>query len=449
MHRLADLDDPQAALLLLRHCASYCKLAYSARVVPPSAHQQALQDFDMDVRRTFEATTAMFPDDDAWGRAQLGTAMGGLGLRSAHRHADAAYVASVVESASLATAVDTAFDMLNGGTASCVSQAVRALNAKLPQPAHVQLGDVSGVSQRAVSRKLERAALDATLASPATPQHVKAHLQLVSVEGAGMVFHAPPSKNLGTWMDGDLYKVVLQRRLRMPLWPEACHCTACGAAMDIWGDHALSCGCRGDRTLRHNALRDVTYHAALAAGLQPQREKSGLLPQRPGQDALRENVLSNGRRPADVWIPRWENGAPAAWDFAVTSGLRAGAVHEAAADPSQPVTAYEAHKRAHLGTAAQCHQQGLSFVPMVVEAHGGGWGPAAKGVWRFLARAKAAQTGQDESATAQELAQRIGITLHRESARAILRRVPPTSDARVDASPEAWDDHEADTDTDT
>ena len=99
--------------------------------------QQALQDFDMDVRRTFEATAALFPDDDAWGRAQLGTAMGGLGLRSAHRHADAAYVASVVESASLATAVDTAFDMLTGGTASCVSQAVPALNAKLPQLAHV------------------------------------------------------------------------------------------------------------------------------------------------------------------------------------------------------------------------------------------------------------------------------------------------------------------------
>ena len=36
-----------------------------------------------------------------------------------------------------------------------------------------------------------------------------------------MVFHAPPSKNLGTWMDGDHYKVVLQRRLRMPLWPES------------------------------------------------------------------------------------------------------------------------------------------------------------------------------------------------------------------------------------
>ena len=193
-----------------------------------------------------------------------------------------------------------------------------------------------------------------------------------------MVFHAPPSKNLGTWMDGDLYKVVLQRRLRMPLWPESVSLHGVRCSNGHLGGPC--CGCKGDRTLRHNALRDVTYHAAWAAGLQPQWEKSGLLPQRPGQDALRENVLSSGRRPADVWIPQCENGAPAAWDFAVTSGLRAGAAHEAAADPNQPVTAYEAHKRAHLGTAAQCHQQGLSFVPMAVEAHGGGGGPAAKGV---------------------------------------------------------------------
>ena len=124
-------------------------------------------------------------------------------------------------------------------------------------------------------------------------------------------------------------------------------------------------------------------------------------------------------------------------------------VHEAAADPNHPVITYEAHKRAHMDTAAQCDQQGLSFVPMVVEARGGGWGPAARGVWRFLARAKAAQTGQDESAAATELAQRINITLHRENARAILRRVPPTSDPRVDASPEAWDDRDADSDAET
>ena len=38
--------------------------------------------------------------------------------------------------------------------------------------------------------------------------------------------------------------------------------------------------------------------------------------------------------------------------------------------------------------------------------------------------------------------------LHRENARAILRRVPLMADARVDASPEAWDDHGADTDVD-
>ena len=56
------------------------------------------------------------------------------------------------------------------------------------------------------------------------------------------------------------------------------------------------------------------------------------------------------------------------------------------------------------------------------------------------------RTGRVGNST--ELAQRIDITLHRENARAILRRVPPMSDARVDASPEAWDEHGAGTDTD-
>ena len=235
--------------------------------MPPTAHHQALRDFDGDVRRTFEATTALFPDEDAWGRAQLGIAVGVLGLRSSCWHAEAAYVSSVVESAALASAVDPEFDMLHGGAASCVSRAVEALNAKLPQPAQIQVGDTPVLSQRALSRKLERTTLDAALASPTTPQHVKAHLQLVSIDGAGTAFHAPPSKNLGMWTDGDLYRIVLQRRLRVPIWPEACHCTACGAAMDVWGDHALSCGCKGDRTLRHNVLRDVMFHAAAAGGL--------------------------------------------------------------------------------------------------------------------------------------------------------------------------------------
>ena len=96
-----------------------------------------------------------------------------------------------------------------------------------------------------------------------------------------------------------------------------------------------------------------------------------LLPQRPDDETFRAEKLTQGRRPADVWLPSWDGGGPCAVDFAVTSGLRADMV-ETLAGPSADVwAAYEHFKRQHLDTAASCQEQGLAFLPFVVEAHGG------------------------------------------------------------------------------
>ena len=51
-----------------------------------------------------------------------------------------------------------------------------------------------------------------------------------------------------------LFRVALQRRLRMPLWYHDSACGTCGEASDRWGDHALSCCCGGGTVLRHNAV---------------------------------------------------------------------------------------------------------------------------------------------------------------------------------------------------
>ena len=52
---LGELPDPQVALLLLRQCACFGKLVYSLRLVPPSAHRQALRSFDSAVRDCFDS----------------------------------------------------------------------------------------------------------------------------------------------------------------------------------------------------------------------------------------------------------------------------------------------------------------------------------------------------------------------------------------------------------
>jgi hypothetical protein len=179
-------------------------------------------------------------------------------------------------------------------------------------------------------------------------------------------------------------------------------------------------------------LRNITFFAASAANLSPELERPGLLPDRPaiggahedGTPAAVQGHLPGRRRPADVYIPRWRGGPPAAWDFAVTSGLRLDALAGSVVDPDAALTRYEDFKCGYKDTESLCRGQGLTFIPMVMEAVGGGWGKAARRVWSELAKTSALATGelQTESASAVLLRQRLSMTLHRENARACLRR---------------------------
>ena len=65
-----------------------------------------------------------------------------------------------------------------------------------------------------------------------------------------------------------------------------------------FGGHALVCACEDSHTIRHNAVRNLCFEDAIAAGMRPEREKAGLLPARPQADGLPS--LGPGRRLADV-----------------------------------------------------------------------------------------------------------------------------------------------------
>ena len=91
-------QDAQVALVLLRLCGSFCKLAHLARATPPSLSIKALEHFDIDVRHCFSQCTAVDTSDEAWCRLKLSLSRGGLGLRSLSSHAAAAYIASLCSS---------------------------------------------------------------------------------------------------------------------------------------------------------------------------------------------------------------------------------------------------------------------------------------------------------------------------------------------------------------
>ena len=94
---------------------------------------------------------------------------------------------------------------------------------------------------------------------------------------------------------------------------------------------------------------------------------------------------------------------------------------QAAEGPGVAALAYEAYKRSHLNTEAECAQQGVTFLPMVAEASGG-WGPTGLKVLRQLAKSAAAKTGGDDDLSMGNLLQSLCVTIRRAKARAVLRR---------------------------
>jgi hypothetical protein len=210
----------------------------------------------------------------------------------------------------------------------------------------------------------------------------------------------------------------------------------CGGVMDRWGDHATVCMCGGDRTIRHNAVRDVCFDEAVGGSLRPEREKAGLLPMRPETDDLPvSGPVSRGRRPADVWLPRGSKGRAEALDFAVTSAMRGDMLRHSVSNPGAVFSMYEHTKCQHLDTMRQCEVAGFHFVPMVFEAHAGAWSPMARGVLDWIARQSAAARHESAFACSLRIAQRTSCTLQRENARAVLRRM---AKADVGAQSGGW-----------
>ena len=120
--------------------------------------------------------------------------------------------------------------------------------------------------------------------------------------------------------------------------------------------------------------------------------------------------------------------------------MRSADLHRSATDHTAALVDYEAHKRNYLSTASLCEQQGLQFLPMVVEGHGGTWGTTAKEAFKALCREHANHNGVTMSSACSDFAQRMSITLERENARAILRRMTPVGSDDAGCNAAAWSD---------
>lgn len=121
-----------------------------------------------------------------------------------------------------------------------------------------------------------------------------------------------------TQVEPAVFTAELRARLHVPESSADVWCPKCDSILDTHGYHAGMCMAGGERTLRHNALRDLVCSWAQRGCLRPEREKAGLLLphlQKP------DDVSSARRRPADVFLPAFL-GRPTAIDFAITAPQR-------------------------------------------------------------------------------------------------------------------------------
>ena len=264
--------------------------------------------------------------------------------------------------------------------------------------------------QKALTSKLDDVSWARQLA--AAPLTAQALLRSEAEPGARAFLVAVPHG--ATRMDPATFTCELRYRLGVPDALNDSWCPKCDAVLDTFSHHAGICAAGGERTLRHHSARDVLHTWAERAGLQPEKERSGLLlPDRP-------DGAGGRRRPADIFVPSYL-GSPTAFDLAITGPQRQETLAEAGRKSLAAATSYAKVKMTHLNTFEECRAQGVRFTPMVAETTGA-WEPMAAAVLQQLARAVAARENGDRNLLHSQLLQELSVTIRSWRARATLRR---------------------------
>ena len=280
-------------------------MAFLLRCYLPSHIKDAISVFDDAMRDTLGAIAGGSIPDWAWLKASLPSSRGGLNIRRASLHSPAAYISSLEQCKGLVARIMGGVPEPSRHLTSSVSALAEA--AKRPEWGSIEDIDVP-LRQRALSNCIDEASLNLLLTS-APDLHTKALANSTALPHAGDWLNVVPSKALGLHLQDWEFRLCVQYWLGLRMLEEGARCPICQGASDAFGDHQVGCGGNGDRIHRHDAIRDVLFSVAQAAALAPRKEVPSLIP-------------GSSSRPADVYLPNWKRGQPAAIDVTVISTLQ-------------------------------------------------------------------------------------------------------------------------------
>ena len=128
---------------------------------------------------------------------------------------------------------------------------------------------------------------------------------------------------------------------------------------------------------------------------------------------------NNNTRPADVLVPNWDLGKPAAFDLTVASPLNQSILNEACVTAGS--SARVSKQRKHASNDVKCSELGWSCILLAVETYGC-WGAEARLHLSRLASRLAARLNCSKSHATSTLYGRLNLVLVRANARALLSR---------------------------
>ena len=396
---------------MLRSCLALPKVAFVLRSCPPNHVSNATFDFDVAIRDTLRDIVGGPLSDWSWLKASLPCSRGGLGLRNASLHAPAAFLASL-HSQSL---VERMFGH-PPCTSSHTSPAIAALAAVAARPDWQGLDNIGvSLSQHSLSLSID-VALHQHLISSAPSTRSRALALSTGLPHACDWLNVVPSSLLGLRLQDREFRCCLCYWLGVPLNNGQFTCPECRGSADPFGDYQVGCGGNGDRISRHNAIRDVVFSAAQSAALALSKEAPNLVP-------------DSSVRPADVLLPNWNRGRPAAVDVHVISPLQQQTLAEAASTPGH---ALQVGVRGKLvSNLSACRSVGVEFVPFVIETLASLSEDTISTI-RAIGRSVGQRSGtSDPSCTSKHLFGHVAIVLWRGNASLWLHRhptLPPSLD---------------------
>ena len=399
--RLKEVD-AHDALFLLKNCFAIPKLMYVLRTAPTFKHPEILLEYDNKLKEVLQSILNVTLEDDAWLQSSLPVTSGGLGIRLASDLA-------------LPTFLSSAYGA-EKGMATLLPDIIKEEQYDLRQEAEITWKETvtnnngepttAVPSTRSIQSSWDKPMFElkhSQLLNSQTNIADKARLLAVSSEHSSDWLNALPVPALGLKLDNPSIRMACGLRLGTPLChPHTCQC---GAQVDQFGRHGLSCKSAEGRHSRHSQVNDLIKRALGSAQTPAIREPPGL-------------CRHDQKRPDGLTLLTWSQGRSLVWDYTCSDTL---------APSHLPSTSQEAGKSALQAEKRKLSRyEGLAtsgyIVLPVANATLGSWAPMGLKFIKEVGSRIAETTGEKRSTS--YLFQAIGIATQRGNSASIAGTVP-------------------------